>query len=153
MDDFIRQAGEMLLTALWATLSMLLATLLSALVVEAIRYARAKAALARQELERNIDARTLAVVRELARTAVKAAEQLKLAKRISDALTWALTFIQAELRRRGVPVNVDLIAAEVEAAVLDEFNRPRLLKPPALAGDVLLLGDSTSGQTNPEPAI
>lgn len=64
----------------------------------------------------------------IAQTAVQAAEQAGAAQYISDKKAYAMSVVQDYLALKGLPIDVALISAAIEAAVLTEFNRYR---PPA----------------------
>lgn len=100
--------------------------------------AQARLMAARLSQEQLRDLETVAVM------AVKGAEQLKLADRISDKKNYATQVVEAYLRERGVKLNVTAIEAAIESAVWDEFNRPewgsKTPEPPAIAGTVMVPG-------------
>jgi hypothetical protein len=60
---------------------------------------------------------------EGAKIAVRAAEQLKLAEIIEDKKDYAVATLQAYLDERGLKVDLAVLEAAIEAAVLSEFNR------------------------------
>lgn len=57
-----------------------------------------------------------------AKTAVYAAEQMKLAGMIDDKLDYAVDQMQAWCDRNGLKLSIEEIRAQIEAAVLTEFN-------------------------------
>lgn len=60
---------------------------------------------------------------EGAKIAVRAAEQLKLAEIIEDKKDYAVATLQAYLDERGLKIDLAVLEAAIEAAVLSEFNR------------------------------
>ena len=58
--------------------------------------------------------------------AVKAAEQAKMSDLIVDKREYAFEIIERWLSQKGVTLDVDIIYAAIEAAVLEEFNRHKL---------------------------
>lgn len=65
------------------------------------------------------------VLDEVAVTAVQAAEQMQLADMIADKKQYALATVDEYLRVRGFTVDMAIIEAAVEAAVLREFNQAK----------------------------
>lgn len=63
---------------------------------------------------------------QAAEFAVYAAEQAKVGKLIEDKKVYALGVAEKYLAAKGFTVDLDLIAAAIEAAVLQEFNQPQL---------------------------
>ena len=61
---------------------------------------------------------------QMARESVLAAEQLSIAKQITDKKTYAVELLKSALARRGVNVPVGELSLAIEAAVMAEFNRP-----------------------------
>ena len=60
---------------------------------------------------------------EAARIAVRAAEQMELAEIISDKKQYAVATVDAFLKEKGFTVDLSLIEAAIEAAVLREFGK------------------------------
>ena len=60
---------------------------------------------------------------EAARIAVRAAEQMELAEIISDKKQYAVATVDAFLKEKGFNVDLSLIEAAIEAAVLREFGK------------------------------
>ena len=63
------------------------------------------------------------VLDEAARMAVRAAEQMKLADIIGDKKQYAVATVDAFLKEKGFTVDLSLIEAAIEAAVLREFGK------------------------------
>lgn len=62
---------------------------------------------------------------ESVRVAVRAAEQAGAAGLIHDKRAYAFDVAEKWLKARGVTVDIDLIYAAIEAAVYQEFNKPK----------------------------
>lgn len=62
---------------------------------------------------------------EVARIAVRAAEQAKVANLITEKKAYALEFAEKLLSAQGITIDLDVISAAIEAAVYTEFNRAR----------------------------
>ena len=65
---------------------------------------------------------------EAANLAVKAAEQSKLGKLIEDKKTYALTVAETYLAAKGFNVDLHLIEAAIERAVLENFGKDETKK-------------------------
>lgn len=61
-----------------------------------------------------------------ARTAVFAAEQAGAAALIEDKKNYALDVAQMWLKSKGLPIDLDMIDAAIEAAVYSEINKDKL---------------------------
>lgn len=59
------------------------------------------------------------------RVAVRAAEQAGAAGLIMDKRAYAFDVAEKWLKARGVSIDIDLIYAAIEAAVYQEFNKPK----------------------------
>ena len=62
------------------------------------------------------------LLEEAAKLAVRAAEQAGIAELIEDKKQYAIQIVELWLEARGVTVDIDLIDAAIEAAVLLQFN-------------------------------
>jgi hypothetical protein len=62
----------------------------------------------------------------VAALAVRAAEEAKFAGLVEEKRKYAFDVIKKFLEEGGYPINVDLIYAAIEAAVLKEFNREKV---------------------------
>lgn len=113
LDQFLDALAQAFVTAL--------AGILPVLAVYAIRYVKAKT----EEAVSNLSPDAQWVLREAARLAVRAAEQLGLKDTAFDKYEYAFGVVQLYLAERGVDCDVDLIRAAIEAAVLKEFNSPQ----------------------------
>ncbi len=83
---------------------------------------------ARQELQAaNSD--LYYVLEEIAGIAVKAAEQAGLNGWVSDKKSYALEIAEQLLLVRGFKIDLDPIAAAIEAAVYEEFNKHKTADP------------------------
>lgn len=65
------------------------------------------------------------ILKSAADIAVRAAEQAKMAELIKDKKAYALDIAEKWLLEKGVTVDLALIDAAIEAAVLSEFNKPQ----------------------------
>lgn len=105
-----------------ATLAQaILMLLLPVLVGAGVRWvlAMTKAEIAR------LDNQTLSTITWLATVAVQAAEQAKVAGYIADKKAYAIDFCQKWLKRNNLNIDLSLISSAIEAAVLEQFNKPR----------------------------
>jgi hypothetical protein len=91
----------------------------------AAAWALAKARTAWAEL-REKQAPTAWWIEQVASMAVKAAEQANVAGLVKEKRDYAFALIEKRLAANGYTLDIDLIYAAIEAAVLDEFNRPEL---------------------------
>ena len=66
------------------------------------------------------------LLEDAAKMAVRAAEQAGIAELIDDKKQYAIEIVELWLEARHVSVDIDLIDAAIEAAVLKEFNKPEL---------------------------
>jgi len=82
----------------------------------------------RAEAEQAAGEEWLWLLDEGARIAVRAAEQLGLAGLIRDKKEYAMNFVRNFLASHGIDVDLDIISAAIEAAVLEEFNKAKLAK-------------------------
>ena len=64
-----------------------------------------------------------AIVEDIARKAVAAAEQMGLSQQIKDKKAWAMEVAERWLFERGITIDCELLSAEIEAAVFEEINR------------------------------
>ncbi len=66
------------------------------------------------------------LLEDAAKMAVRAAEQAGIAELIDDKKQYAIQIVELWLEARHVSVDIDLIDAAIEAAVLKEFTKPEL---------------------------
>lgn len=111
MNEMMSQFVEMFLLALVPPLAGMLAAWLLSMVRKAWADVRDRAGDWGWALE------------EGARMAVRAAEQMQLAEMIADKKQYALATVDEYLRARGFTIDIAIIEAAVEAAVLREFNQ------------------------------
>lgn len=111
---------DQFLDALAPILVNFLAALMSLLAVYVIRWVRAKTA----EAVENASPNVRWLLEEGALMAVRAAEQLGLKDESFDKYEYAFEVVQKYLAEKGVEADVMLIKAAIEAAVLQEFNKP-----------------------------
>lgn len=64
------------------------------------------------------------ILEQTAAIAVKAAEQAGLHGLIADKKSYAISIVENWLTTQGLPIDLDVIAAAVEAAVLDQLKTP-----------------------------
>lgn len=112
---------DQFLDALAPILVNFFAALLSLLAVYVIRWVKAKTAAVLEESSPNV--RWL--LKEGATMAVRAAEQLGLKDEAFDKYKYAFEVLQTWLDDHGIEADVKLIEAAIEAAVLEEFNKPK----------------------------
>lgn len=65
---------------------------------------------------------------DVATIAVRAAEQAKVGALAAEKKDYAIGVAQAYLKEKGIKLDLALIDAAIEAAVLQEFNRAKLAK-------------------------
>ncbi len=109
-------------TITWGTLlNAILLALISALVPAAIKYIRAQAELALANAHNQQPVIT-DWIEDCAAFAVKAAEQGGLSGIIADKKQYALAVGEAWLNAKGIPIDLDLLDAAIEKAVLENFG-------------------------------
>ena len=92
------------------------------LLVAVLVYASGRAAMwfrAKYEAQKSYD------VDLLIQIAVRAAEQLYKCKDGEAKFDYAINLVEAELARIGFKIDIELLTAKIEAAVMDEFNYGR----------------------------
>jgi hypothetical protein len=101
-------------------LAAVLLAILPPLAVYLVKWLRAQAAYLVNKIEQNAPdwADTL---RYAASLAVAAAEQANLAGALEDKKTYAISIVEMYLARYGFIVDLDLIDAEIERQVLEQF--------------------------------
>ncbi|MBP7213322.1 MAG: hypothetical protein KBA03_03725 [Anaerolineaceae bacterium] len=62
------------------------------------------------------------VLEQAALIAVRAAEQAGISGLIENKKEYAISIVEAWLKKQGLPIDIDVIAAAIEAAVWEEFN-------------------------------
>lgn len=93
----------------------------------------------RSFLQSKLNNEQLVFVEDVAAIAVQAAEQTYKAGNGEVKKEFALDFLEAELTKRGIKVDVDEISTIIEAAVMKEFNFPASVEPaPAPAETVVV---------------
>jgi len=110
--DFLNSFLTPFLAAVLPALAAALASLVVAWIVKVIGEIKAK-----------LDERTLWLLNEATRAAVLAAEQMNLSGQIADKKVYAMKVAQDWLAAHGLKVDLAIIEAKVEAAVLEEFNK------------------------------
>ena len=93
-----------------------LAAALAALVIAWIRKVIA-------EIKQKLDDRALWLLQEATTIAVQAAEQMNLSGQIADKKKYAMDLAEKWLASHGVKIDISVIEAAIEAAVLTEFNK------------------------------
>lgn len=106
---------------------LLIGTVISVVLVPlAVKAIKAQAA----KLEVEISREQYATVMQFVRTGVQYAEQQGLLKQLEMAGTekqkLAVSYVEGELRRRGLSTDLYPILEMIESAVLTEFNLPKL---------------------------
>lgn len=117
---------EPFLDILEQALQYLLSALLPILVVFVIKWVKAKTDAALAELEENSPSIHW-LLTEAADMAVKAAEQLGLSGVIEDKREYAFQIVQAYLDAKDIDIDVELIYAAIEAAVIENFPKKAAL--------------------------
>ena len=105
--------------------SILQAVLIAALpplVAAIVRYLWARAAEVWQDLE-NSKPELAWVLREAARFGVQAAEQMGISGQIEDKKQFAIQYAEKWLQTQGVEIDLDLVDAAIEAAVIELFPK------------------------------
>lgn len=74
---------------------------------------------------KNTEPQWASILEEAATVAVRAAEQSQMAGHIKAKKAYALDLTEKWLAERGITVDISLIDAAIEAAVLQEFNRSK----------------------------
>ena len=100
---------------LWQIIQYLLVALLPFVAGVLVTYVIKEVKKVEQE-----DPNTYALLEQFAALCVKAAEQVG----VEDKLHYAFNRMQILLDDAGIDLDVDVIAAAIEAAVWDEFNKP-----------------------------
>jgi len=80
------------------------------------------------QAEAKIDSRFMGVLNEAVRIAVLAAEQAKLAGHIETKKAYAIDIAQRYLEVRGFKIDLALVSDRIEAAVMEEFNKAKLVE-------------------------
>lgn len=79
------------------------------------------------KFEQNLDAETRYIIEEAVRLAVLAAEQSGLAgllgEKYKDKKSFALAAAEKFLAQYGITIDLDVLAALIEAAVMEEFHQ------------------------------
>jgi hypothetical protein len=101
---------------------VLQAVLMAVLPALAVALLRWLLTIGRRESQK-LDQQTMATLRWLAGMAVKAAEQSKLAGLIEDKKQYALDFLEAWFKRRGIALDLDTLSLAIEAAVIEQFPK------------------------------
>ncbi len=68
------------------------------------------------------------VLEQAALIAVRAAEQAGISKLIENKKEYAISIVEAWLKKQGLPIDIDVIAAAIEAAVWEEFNAETMVE-------------------------
>ena len=116
---------DILLDFVFGLLQLALEAALPVLVVMLIAWVRVQVKAGFAKLEPNVQL----ILQEAARIAVLAAEQMNLAGQLDEKLDFAVGIAQSFLNEHGVELELDLIIAAIEAAVMDEFNRDKAFPP------------------------
>lgn len=106
--------------------SLAQSVLMAILPVAAVALVRWLIALIQAEKSK-LDQNTLTTLRWLTSIAVQAAEQAKASDYISDKKQYALSFCQNWLEKHKINIDLQTLSAAIEAAVMEEFNKKKLL--------------------------
>lgn len=115
---------DVLKDILFQILQLALEALLPVLVAFIIRWVKGQIDIAKGKLNEQQQTILDAAVR----IAVLAAEQLNLSGFVENKKAEAIKIAQAYLIAHGIDIDVQVLADMIEAAVMDEFNRPDLLE-------------------------
>lgn len=100
-------------------LELLVVALAPVLLGYAIAWVKKKTSQLQAEMDAHLSDRQRWLVEATVETAVKAAEQMKLAKFIEDKKEFAIEYIQGVLDVNNIHLDLRVIEAAIEAAVLD----------------------------------
>jgi len=81
-----------------------------------------------EEIKANMDHRFIWMLDEAVRVAVLAAEQANLAGFVEDKKAYAIDVAEKWLAARGFKVDLGILADQIEAAVMEEFNKEKIIK-------------------------
>jgi hypothetical protein len=115
-------------------LNAVLAVALPYLLIEVIKWVRAK----KSEAFARVSNEQRQMIEQAVRTAVLAAEQLGLAGKVEDKFRYAWHVADGWLMDRGLNIDADMLESAIEAAVFSEFNwgkKPALPEPEPPAGE------------------
>lgn len=74
------------------------------------------------EIESHLNATQFDMLKKFAQVAVQAAEQSGLVTAAQEKKTFAIQVVENMLLQAGIDIDIDVIDAQIEAAVLTEFN-------------------------------
>lgn len=109
-----------LTNALVAALQAILVVVLPILATFVVQWLKAKVA----AVKNGMDADLFWRLEQAALIVVKAAEQMHANETIQDKKKYALALLNDFLMTRGIKLDLNMLEALVESAVLTEFNRP-----------------------------
>ncbi len=81
-----------------------------------------------EEIKVKMDHRFMWMLDEAVRVAVLAAEQANLAGFVEDKKSYAIDVAEKWLAARGFKVDLGILADQIEAAVMEEFNKEKIIK-------------------------
>jgi len=81
-----------------------------------------------EEIKAKMDHRFIWMLDEAVRVAVLAAEQANLAGFVEDKKAYAIDVAEKWLAARGFKVDLGILADQIEAAVMEEFNKEKIIK-------------------------
>jgi len=81
-----------------------------------------------EEIKVKMDGRFMWMLDEAVRVAVLAAEQANLAGFVEDKKSYAIDVAEKWLAARGFKVDLGILADQIEAAVMEEFNKEKIIK-------------------------
>jgi len=81
-----------------------------------------------EEIKVKMDGRFMWMLDEAVRVAVRAAEQANLAGFVEDKKSYAIDVAEKWLAARGFKVDLGILADQIEAAVMEEFNKEKIIK-------------------------
>lgn len=93
------------------------------------------------------------VLEQAALIAVRAAEQAGLSGLIKDKKKYAISIVEAWLKKQGLPIDINVIMAAIEAAVWEEFNAGNVVEIERTEGGEPLMisvrGNVSTGKGEP----
>lgn len=116
--DFVSVFAQEFLGIVVPVLASLLAGLLIAWIKKLV-----------EEIKAKMDHRFIWMLDEAVRVAVLAAEQANLAGFVEDKKAYAIDVAEKWLAARGFKVDLGILADQIEAAVMEEFNKEKITKP------------------------
>jgi len=116
---------EVLTDFFWKFLQLFLNAVIPPLVVALAAFLVALAKKLLNKLTSSMNLDVLAIMQEAARSAVLAAEQANLVEILANKKEYAIQQASDYLNSKNIKFDIKVLSDLIEAAVMDEFNRPR----------------------------